>query len=78
MNTISPFDSGRLGLRRALAAASRQVAKIAATTGTASDRPSDYTRPLLRLIADRNQAEAAARIIKTTDEILGSLIDIKA
>jgi len=78
MNTISPFDTGRLGLRRALADASRQVAKIATTTDAASDRPSDYTRSLLRLIADRNQAEAAARIIKTTDEILGSLIDIKA
>jgi|GEM_PF-3612390 len=78
MNTISPLDTGRLGLQRALADASRQVAKIAAATGTASDRPSDYTRPLVRLITDRDQAEAAARIIKTTDEILGSLIDIKA
>lgn len=78
MNTISSFNSGRLGLQRALADAGRQAAKIAAAAKPGSDQTENFTKPLVKLMTDKNQAEAAAKIIKTTDELLGSLIDITA
>ena len=38
----------------------------------------DFATPLVDAIINRNQAEASAKLVKTVDAMLGSLIDVRA
>ena len=75
MEINSAVNSGYLGLQRAtqqMDASSNQIAKVA----TQPDKVEE-TRELANLkIAEQNGA-ASAKVVKSADEMMGTLIDIR-
>ncbi len=78
MSTIPILNAGLLGMQRAMNDAQRNGGKIAAAVRYETQRPVELTTPMLGLMLDRQQAQASARIIKTADELMGTIIDIMA
>ncbi len=78
MNTLPIHAIGYEALQRATYDAQRNARKIAAAVRQETRRPVEMVPPLLGLMQDRQQAQAAARIIKTGDEMMGTLLDVLA
>lgn len=65
---IAGINNGLDGLRRHATAIAR------AADGDATDTP----RALVDLRADQRQVEASVKVVKAADEMLGSLLDVRA
>lgn len=68
--------AGVQGLQTSLARANDAAGRIA-RFGTTSQN-GDLATPIVDLKSSELQAKASAAVIKTADEVLGTLIDIKA
>lgn len=73
--SISALQSGIAGLQNGLDNMRRDAAEIARAGTTDATTPTDITRSLVNLRADQRQVEASARVVKASDEILGTLLD---
>jgi len=78
MSTIPLLNIGLLGMQRAMNDALRNSGKIAAAVRYETQRPVELATPMVGLMRDRQQAQAAAQVIKTADEMMGTIIDIMA
>ena len=78
MSSISALNSGITGIQRGLNSAAFNAAKIASAESFNSGNPSDLAKPMVGLITDQLQVEASAKVVKTVDDMLGTLLDIKA
>lgn len=78
MSSIPALNSGILGIQRGVNSAQNQAARIASTDTFSNDNPADLAAPLVQLISDQRQVEASAKVVRTIDQMLGSIIDIKA
>ena len=78
MNSIGPFQNGITGINRGLASASKQAADIASAGALSHPPEKDIAQPLVYLLNAKTQVEASVKVIKTTDAMLGSLLDISA
>ncbi|MEW5757791.1 MAG: flagellar biosynthesis protein FlgE [Pseudomonadota bacterium] len=92
MSGISALGSGLAGIQTGLKRLREDAHDIATANikerphdaGGPTDTPpaghdlTDLARPLVGLIEDRTQVAVSAQVIKTADEVLGTLIDIKA
>lgn len=76
MSTIPAFQSGLAGIQSGMQGLNRNAAKIASTESLQSD--ADISQPLVHMISDKHQVQASAKIIETSNEMLGSILDIKA
>lgn len=66
------------GIQRARANMQRNAADIARANTTAADNGKDMTRSLVELNQNKNAAIASMKVLKASDEVLGSLLDVKA
>ena len=67
------------GIQRALSGMQRNAADIArANTTNAADNGKDLTRSLVELNQNKNAGIASMKVLKASDELLGSLLDVKA
>jgi DNA-binding phage protein len=73
MNSISAFQSGIAGVQSGIAGASQNASQIARADQLSSEQ---LTQSLVQLDANKRQVEAAAKIIETSNEMVGSLLDI--
>ena len=78
MSGISALNTGIVGIQRGVNSARSHAAQIASAETMNADSPTDLADPLVGLISDRLQVQASAKVVKAIDQMLGSLIDIKA
>jgi flagellar hook protein FlgE len=78
MSEISGINSALLGIQRGLAGAKKNAAEIASSEQMDSDSTSDLAKPMVELLENKLQVQASAKVVKTLDETLGSLLDVKA
>lgn len=74
MSSISVFQSGIAGVQNGVYGASQNAAQIARADQLSSQQ---LTQSLVQLDANQRQVEAAAKVIETSNEMIGSLLDIK-
>ena len=73
MNVSSPLTTGLAALQRAQANARQNAAEIA----RAEPATPAQTSAMAGLLSDRQQALAAVEIIKTADDVLGTILDLR-
>ncbi len=73
MNVSSPLNTGLAALQRAQANARQNAAEIA----RAEPATPAQTSAMAGLLSDRQQALAAVEIIKTADDVLGTILDLR-
>jgi hypothetical protein len=75
MSSIPALNSAVTGIMRGINGIRHNAAEIASTD---TMRGADPTTPLIEMIGHRIQAEASTRVIKAVDDMLGTLLDIRA
>ena len=70
------FYNGVQSINRGLSGLARDSEAIA--SAPVQGNPGDLQDPLLNMIGDRQQVEAGTKVVKTADEMLGSLFDATA
>ena len=78
MKIDGALNQAMLGVQRGLAGAQENAAKIASAGNAGGANPADLIEPMVGLKANELQVQASAQVIKTMDELLGSLFDEKA
>lgn len=73
MNNISAFQSGIAGVQNGIQGAAQNVSQIARADQLSTEQ---LTQALVQLDANRQQVEAAAKVIQTSNDMIGSLLDI--
>lgn len=76
MSTIPAFQSGLNGIQSGLQSLNRNAAKIASADAIQSG--ADITEPLINLIRDEQQVKASAKVIEASNNLIGTILDIKA
>lgn len=76
MPTINALNSGLLGIQRGFEGLKRDASQI--TRASLPEPDVSVVKPLVNLVADRTQAQASAKVVKSYDEAIGSLLDVKA
>lgn len=76
MSSITALNSGILGIQRGFNSARSHAAQIASADTMRGT--TDLADPLVSMVGDRLQVEASAKVVQTIDEMLGTLIDIRA
>ncbi|MCX4193241.1 hypothetical protein [Methylophaga sp. OBS1] len=74
MNSISAFQSGIAGIQNGIYGASQNANQIARADQLSTEQ---LTQALVQLDANKRQVEAAAKVVETSNEMIGSLLDIK-
>lgn len=73
MNSISAFQSGIAGVQSGVYGASQNAAQIARADQISTEQ---LTQALVQLDANKQQVQAAAKVIETSNEMIGTLLDI--
>ena len=75
MSTIPAFQSGLNGIHKGTQSLNNNAAKLASAETFQSG--ADITKPLVNMISDKLQVQASAKVIETSNAMLGSILDIK-
>lgn len=75
MSTISAYQSGLTGIQNGFQRLNQNVAKIASANSI--ETVSNLTEPLVGILSDKQQIEASAKVIKASNSMLGTILDIK-
>ena len=76
MQITSALGNALYGIKKGLTDLDRNAAKVASADTFNSQNPTDIAQPLVDIQNNRLQVEASAKVMKTVDETIGSLIDI--
>jgi len=76
MNTTPVFQSGLAGIQTAMQSMQQNASKIANPETLQS--ASGFTEPMVKMLRDEQQVEASAKVIQTSNSMIGSIIDITA
>jgi flagellar hook protein FlgE len=80
-NIGSLLNTGVAGIQKGLGDANRaaaDIAKIGTRSASGEGATSDLTRAVVDLKSSELQVKASAQVVKTADDMLGSLIDTLA
>jgi len=78
MSSIPALNSAITGIMRGTNGVRHNAAEIASADTMRGEHGKDLATPLVEMIGHRSQVEASAKVVKTVDEMLGTLIDIRA
>ena len=78
MQITSALGNALYGIQKGLTGMDNNAAKIARAGAFNSQNPTDVAQPLVDMQSNRLQVEVSAKVMKTMDETIGSLIDIVA
>ncbi len=78
MQISSALGNALQGIQKGLAGIDKNAAKIAGAAAFNSQNPADLAQPLVDIQNNRLQVEASAKVMKTVDATIGSLIDVVA
>lgn len=76
MQVTSALGKALYGMQKGLTDLDKNAAKIAGADTFNSQNPTDVAQPLIDMQNNRLQIEASAKVMKTVDETIGSLLDI--
>ncbi|MCC5796591.1 hypothetical protein [Methylophaga lonarensis] len=76
MSNIPAIQSAMTGIQSGISKINRNAADIASQS-VAGDA-ADLTRSLIDMRQNQLQVEASIKVVKTSNEVLGSLLDVKA
>ncbi len=72
------FDSGLTGIRNGLDGIQKTASQIASKDAMEATSPYDLAKSMVDLKVYTHQMSASAQVVKITDQVLGTLLDIKA
>lgn len=78
MSGIPALSSGVMGIQKGLDGLDRDAAQIANARQLQKDSTADLAKPLTNLTLDKLQVAVSAKVVKTADETLGTLLDVLA
>jgi len=79
MNVNSVFDSGLTGVRQGIEGVEKAASEIVrAGTVDGADGANDVIEPIIDLRLYQRSVEASAQVVRTADEVLGTLLDTMA
>jgi len=78
MSSIPALSSAISGIMRGTNGVRQSAAEIASADMLRGKPGKDLATPMVEMIGHRTQVEASAKVIKAIDEMLGTLIDIRA
>lgn len=80
MDIGSVITQGLVGMQSSQAEMTRSASQIAAASTVQRDDPAanDLAEPLVNLQLQAQLFDSSAKVVKTADETLGTLLDIKA
>jgi hypothetical protein len=76
MSSIPALQSAVTGIMRGMSGLRNNATAVADATMQGINSPTDLTKPLIEAIGNQRQAEAAVKIVKAADSMLGTLIDL--
>ena len=77
MRIESAFNNGLLGIQRGLGQTQKSANEIAGAAVRKDTTVNDVSRAVVDLRQAEQQVQASAQVVKTANELRGSLIDIK-
>jgi hypothetical protein len=75
---LSALESARTGIERGLRGLATDAQKIAHANVDKETQVSDLSDALVQSLIDRLQVQASARVMRTVDQTLGTIINVKA
>jgi flagellar hook protein FlgE len=78
MNFPNLSLGGLAGVQTGLENLKRDANDIAQSVSKGGENTSDLAKSMVDLNLDQRQVEASVKVVQAVDEVLGSLIDIKA
>ncbi len=78
MSTPISFSTGFNGIRAGLEGLQKTASEIASKDAMEASSTSDLAKSMIELKVHTNQVDASAQVVKATDRMLGTLLDIKA
>lgn len=78
MSDLSALSSGVSGIQRGLNQLNKSASEIASANQLSGEPGKDVSEPLIAMKEAQLQVKAAAKVIKTADDTLGSLLDVVA
>ncbi len=75
---IAPLDNALLGIQRGLTGVGNAVAKVASVDQLKNDNSSGLNKALVQLQESKLQVQASASAVHTADEVMGTLLDVRA
>jgi hypothetical protein len=78
MQISSALGNALHGIQKGLTGMDKNAAKIASAAAFNSQNPADVAQPLVDMQNNRLQVELSAKVMKTVDATIGSLIDVVA
>lgn len=79
MNVNSVLDSGLTGVRQGIEGVEKAASEIVrAGTVDGADGSNDVIEPIIDLRLYQRSVEASAQVVRTADEVLGTLLDTMA
>ena len=76
INAIS--NSAIAGIHQGMSSMQENASQIAGVTTTASENPASLAESLIDLRANQHQVSASVKVLKAADDMIGTLLDIKA
>ncbi len=73
MTTIPALQSGFNGYQSGMTSLNNNALKIAQNV---TQQPEDLVEPLVGLLQDKQQVQASIKVIETSNDMLGNLLDI--
>lgn len=78
MSSVSALGSALQGIQTGLKNLDRDAAQIASAKQFTNESAADLAQPLTNLAQDRLQVQMSAKVFKTADEAIGTIIDLFA
>jgi flagellar hook protein FlgE len=72
------FDSGLTGIRNGLDGLQKTASQIASKETMQGDNTHELAESMVDLKVNSNQVAASAQVVQVTDDMIGTLLDIKA
>lgn len=75
---VSAISSGLAGIQRGIQQMDRSASAIARMGATTEGGPGELANNMVQLMQARNDVKANVAVVKTADDVLGTLIDTRA
>lgn len=77
-NSASPLDSALAGIKNGMNNLQKNASEIASKSTMEGENTKPLIESLVELKANVQQVEASTKVLQVSDEMIGTLLDIKA
>jgi len=76
--SIPGISTGMMGIYNGMESLKQHAHEIASASAKGGEDSADLAKSLVDLNMDRRQVEASVKVVQAVDEVLGTLLDVKA